>query len=291
MTSILIPTTGNREMLEPCLRSLLAAVRYEEMEILLLVDESHVGNLQWLTAIMEMASRVYLRVRPYSVSTSFNYSWVNNWGARQALGDLLCFLNDDTVVITPDWLERLAVRAILPGVAAAGPMLYYPNDTIQHAGIILGIGAANVAGHACCGLARGSAGYLGRAQREQDVSGVTAACMVMRKDLFLSVGGFDERLPVAFNDVDLCLRVRARGWRIIWTPTVELYHRESVSVDKAGARKRVREFSNAVAFMRKHWGAQLTQDPYYSPNLALTREFDLAFPPRVPLLSHSSFLQ
>ena len=210
----------------------------------------------------------------------FNYSWVNNWAASQASGDLLCFLNDDTTIITLDWLERLAARASLPGVGAVGPMLLYPDETIQQAGVILGL--SGVAGHACHGLPRGSRGYFDRGCLEQDVSCLTAACLVMRKTAFQDLGGFDEELPIAYNDVDLCVRLRAAGWRMIWTPAVELYHQESASVGRHDAGGRADELANAVALMRRRWGPVLDADPCYSPNLSLQRQFQLAFPPRQP---------
>ena len=208
----------------------------------------------------------------------FNYPWVNNWGAGQMSGDLLCFLNDDTMVVTPDWIERLAARLSLPGVAVAGPMLYYPDDTIQHAGVILGLGG--IAGHPCQGLPKGSCGYFGRACLEQDVSCLTAACMMTRSSVFRDLGGFDETLAVAFNDVDLCVRARAAGWRIIWTPSVELYHRESTSIGRHDSRERANQFAKEVALMRKRWGSALDCDPFYNPNLSLMHAFHLAFPPR-----------
>ena len=220
-------------------------------------------------------SRVRVLAHP---DLPFNYPWVNNWGASQTSGDLLCFLNDDTMVVTPDWIERLAARLSLPGVAVAGPTLYYPDDTIQHAGVILGLGG--VAGHACQGLPKGSRGYFGRACLEQDVSCLTAACMMTRSSVFRELGGFDEILAIAFNDVDLCMRARAAGWRIIWTPSVELYHRESTSIGRHDSRERVHQFAEEVALMRKRWGAALDCDPFYNPNLSLMQAFHLAFPPR-----------
>jgi GT2 family glycosyltransferase len=220
-------------------------------------------------------SRIRVLVYP---DRPFNYSWVNNWGANQASGSLLCFLNDDTRLITPDWLEQLAARVSLPGVAAVGPMLLYPDETIQHAGVILGLNG--VAGHACHGLPIGDCGYFGRACLEQDVSCLTAACLMMRKNVFKDVGEFDEELPIAFNDVDLCLRLRAAGWRLVWTPAVKLYHHESASVGKHDSHERRNEFPQAVKLMRQRWGSALDSDPYYSPNLSLRRAFHLAFPPR-----------
>jgi GT2 family glycosyltransferase len=272
--SILIPTTCDTRFIEHCLASVLAHTTYCDFEILLLVNERH------LAQAAKLADRITsqrLRLLAYP-DRPFNYSWVNNWGARQASGELLCFLNDDTTVITPDWLERLAARTSLPGVAAAGAKLLYPDNTIQHAGVILGLGG--VAGHAGHGLPRASCGYLDRFCLEQDVSCVTAACMVMRASVFTELGGFDEALAVAFNDVDLCIRARAAGWRIIWTPTVELYHHESATAGRHDAPARAAEFAKEYALMRKRWGPVLDADPFYNPNLSLRRPFHLAFPPR-----------
>jgi GT2 family glycosyltransferase len=275
--SILVPSVCDVRLLEPCLTSLLTLTLYEPFEILLLVNERHRRQPEKSALIKRFAADPRLRVLAYP-DRPFNYSWVNNWGARQAAGALLCFLNDDTSVITPDWLARLAARASLPGVAGAGPMLRYPDDSIQHAGVILGL--SGVAGHACHGLPKGDCGYLDRACLEQDVSCLTAACLVMRKDVFLGVGGFDEALPIAFNDVDLCVRVRAAQWRLIWTPAAELYHHESTSVGRHDSPHRAAEFAHAVALMRKRWGPVLDADPYYNPNLSLRRAYHLAFPPR-----------
>jgi hypothetical protein len=250
------------------------------IEILLLVNERHrnaPGQLE-LFDRLSATQRVRVLAYPDRRYRPFNYSAVNNWGAGQASGDLLCFLNDDTTVITPAWLERLATRASLPDVAAAGPMLFYPNDTIQHAGVILGL--SGIAGHACHGQSRGNCGYFDRACLEQDVSCVTAACMMIRRSVFQDLGGFDEQLAVAFNDVDLCARIRARGWRILWTPTVELYHHESPSTGRHDSRERAGQFASETALMRKRWGPVLDSDPYYNPNLSLRRQFHLAFPPR-----------
>jgi GT2 family glycosyltransferase len=277
--SVLVPSACEPRLIEPCLRSLLTHTHYEPFDILLLVNERHRRQPEKSALIDRFAADPRVRVLAYP-DRPFNYSSVNNWGAREAEGKLLCFLNDDTSVITPEWLERLAARASLPGVAAAGPMLRYSDDSIQHAGVILGL--SGVAGHACHGLPKGDCGYLDRACLEQDVSCLTAACLVMRKDVFLGVGGFDEALPIAFNDVDLCVRLRLAQWRLIWTPAAELYHYESTSVGRHDAPHRAAEFTSAVALMRKRWGPVLDADPYYNPNLSLRRAFHLAFPPRLP---------
>jgi GT2 family glycosyltransferase len=276
--SILIATTGAPQLIEPCLTSISTVTIYENFEILLLANERHrnAPDKADVWGRLGAIPRVRLMVHP---DRPFNYSWVNNWGADQASGDLLCFLNDDTTVITPQWLERLAARVAQSGVAAAGPLLLYPNDTIQHAGVVLGL--SGIASHACHRQARGSPGYLGRCCLEQDVSCATAACLMIRKSVFQALRGFDEELPIAFNDVDLCIRLRAAGWRIVWTPTVELYHHESASVGRHDSPARGEEFPAAVALMHKRWGAVLDSDPFYSPNLSLRRAFDLAFPPRL----------
>jgi GT2 family glycosyltransferase len=275
--SILIPTTGAARLLEPCIQSIKKLTTYENFEVLLLVNERHRNAPGKVKLLDRLAATPRLRVLTYP-DQPFNYSEVNNWGAGQASGDLLCFLNDDTTIITPSWLERLTTRVLLPGVAAAGPMLFYPEDIIQHAGTILGLGG--IAGHACHGHPRGSCGYFDRACLEQDVSCITAACMMIRRSVFQDLQGFDGQLAIAFNDVDLCVRIRAAGWRIIWTPTVELYHHESVSTGRHDSRTRVDQFASESALMRKRWGPVLDSDPYYSPNLSLRRQFHLAFPPR-----------
>ena len=275
--SILLPSRCEPDLIEPCLTSILTRTTYAHYDVLLVVNQRHRSAAEKIEALIQHANSSRVRLLTYP-DRSFNYSWVNNWAARQAEGELLCFLNDDTIVITPDWLERLVARTCQPGVAAAGPMLRYPDDSIQHAGVILGLGG--VAGHACHGLPKGDRGYLDRACLEQDVSCLTAACLMIRKDVFQDLGGFDEALPIAYNDVDLCLRVRQANWRLLWTPTVELYHRESTSVGRHDAPERAAEFAAAVAKMQERWGDTLKRDPCYNPNLDLRNAFHLAFPPR-----------
>ena len=278
--SVLIPTTGNPALLGPCLNSVLSRTTYDNFEVLLLVNEIHRHDAGRARLLRESAERPRVRVLFYP-DRPFNYSWVNNWGVGEASGEVLCLLNDDTEVLTAAWLERLAARATLPGVGAVGAMMYYPNDTIQHAGVILGL--SGIAGHAFHGEPRGIGGYFSRACLEQDLSCVTAGCLTIRREIFLGLGGFDERLAIAFNDVDFCIRLRATGLRIIWTPTVELYHCKSASVGSPYAPERGDEFPRAVALMRKRWGPILESDPCYNPNLSLQKEFTLAFPPRYPI--------
>ncbi|MFL6796341.1 MAG: glycosyltransferase [Xanthobacteraceae bacterium] len=279
--SILVPTTGDLSLLRPCLNSLLVGTAYSAVEVLLLISERDRLRVDRAPYIQELSDHPDVKVLTYA-DRPFNYSWVNNWGVKQASGEVICFLNDDIEVISTDWLAQLVSRVWLSGVGVAGPLLLHHDDTIQHAGVILGLGG--VAGHACSGEPEGASGYFGWASLERDVSCVTGACMVIRRSVFEALGGFDESLAVAYNDVDLCIRVRQGGWRIIWTPSARLWHRESASLGPHDAPARAAKFAAEVQLMRQRWGALLDADPYYSPNLSLWRPFALAFPPRVPPL-------
>ena len=277
--SIVIPTTARLTLIKPCLIGLLQSTTYANLEILVAVNEADLAvpeRREFLEAA-ERESAVRLLAYP---DRPFNFSWVNNWACAQASGSVLCFMNDDVEVISPRWLEALVARVGLDGVGAAGPMMYYPDDTIQHGGVILGPGG--VADHAHRRLPRGAEGYFSRALLEQDLSCVTAGCMVVRRDAFDALGGFNERFDVAYNDVDFCIRLRGAGWRIIWTPVAELYHRESVSVGRPESPERADKLTSELCLMRRLWSRQLDQDPFYSPNLALEsgRLFSPAFPPR-----------
>ena len=280
--SIIMPSACKLNLLKPCMESLFAKTRYPDFEVFLVVSEIRYDDPNQAAYLQSLKSNPRIHILPYD-DRPFNYSWLNNWAVSQSTGPVLCFMNDDIEVITPDWLEKLVTRLHLEGVGAAGPMLYFPDDRVQHAGVILGVGG--VAGHAFLGLKRGSAGYFGRAALEQDLSCVTAACMVVRRADFDSVNGFNEDLSVAFNDVDLCMRLREAGWRIIWTPQVEMYHHESASIGQHNSPERKAQFELETGMMRKMWGDRLDRDPFYNPNLSLaSNRFTLAFPPRVPKL-------
>jgi O-antigen biosynthesis protein len=275
--SIVVPTRDRADLLRVCVSGLLDRTDYPDYEVLI-VDN---GSREAVTRdyLAKLAKNPRVRIFPYDVP--FNFSAINNFAAAHATGSLLCLMNNDIEVIHPNWLAEMVSRAVQPGVGAVGALLYYPDDRIQHAGTILGIGG--VAGHAHLGLARGSEGYFGRASLVQDLSAVTAACVVIPAAVFEQVGGFDEQnLPVAFNDVDLCLRIRELGYRIVWTPYAELYHHESASRGSDTNLNRIVRFRVEVNYMRKRWGPVLDHDPYYSPNLRLDRgDFSPAFPPRV----------
>ena len=273
-----MPSGCKLELLRPCLTELLARTTYPNFEVLLTVNEIRFQDREQAASLNEFAKDSRVRVLVYR-DRAFNYSWVNNWAAAQATGSVLCLMNDDIKLITSDWLEKLVVRLQLDGVGAVGVMLYYADETIQHAGVILGIGG--VAHHVFRDLPRGSAGYAGRAALEQDLSCVTAACLAVRRDVFEDLNGLDERLAVAFNDVDFCIRLRAKGWRILWTPEVEHYHLKSQTLGRHDFGERAEVFQNEVRMMREQWGPVLNSDPFYNPNLSLQdNQMALAFPPR-----------
>lgn len=281
MVSILMPSTLSTATAMRCLASVLTKSRYKNLELLLLTHSDHVKMAESNSKLVDLLADPRVRMIRYE-KAPFNYSWVNNLGAGSARGEFLCFLNDDVEVITDDWLERLVARVTLDGVGAAGPMLYYPSNRIQHAGVILGLGG--VAGHVFSKMMRGFSDPFGRGGLEQDYSCVTAACMLMRRDLFDRLGGFDETLPVAFNDVDLCIRIRQTGARIIWTPSVEMYHHESFSFGPHDSPQRAAQHRRDVMAIRARWRNVLDADPCYNPNLSLLprRSFSLAQRPRLP---------
>lgn len=274
---IVVPTRDHVHLLRRCVESVLKLSTYPEFELVVVDNRSHDREaLSYLKTLGECE-----RVRVLSYDAPFNYSALNNWAARQCASPLLAFINNDIEVITPDWLEEMAGFAVRPDVGAVGAMLYYPDNTIQHAGMLLG--TFGIAGHVYARQRKGFSGYHGRAQVAQDVSAVTGACLVVRRTLFEAVGGLDEQLPIEFNDVDFCLRLRERGYLNVWTPFAQLYHHESASRSLVDADAR-RARSAGVARMLQRWSNELYRDPAYNPNLSLqSLDYDLAFPPRVEM--------
>jgi GT2 family glycosyltransferase len=213
----------------------------------------------------------------------FNFSAINNEAVKQARGELVCLLNNDTEVINKNWLSEMVSTALQPGIGAVGARLWYPNDTLQHGGIIIGLGG--VAGHGHKGIAKSDNGYLSRATLKQSFSAVTAACLVIQKQIYQDVNGLDERLPIAFNDVDFCLRVKNAGFQNVWAPQAELYHHESVTRGYEDTPTKQQRFRIEIEYMKKRWANALKNDPAYSPNLTLDREdFSIAMTPRVESL-------
>ena len=254
MVSVIIPTKDKCKLLQACIESIEHRTDYPSYEIII-VDN---GSVEART--LEYFERSKHRVLPFR--EKFNYSRINNFGAQHARGRYLLLLNNDTEVITREWMTAMVEYAQQEPVGVVGAKLLYRNGTIQHAGVVLGLGG--VAGHAFSRFPDGTSQYFGTANCIRNYSAVTGACMMVRKDVFDQVGGFDEQLAIAFNDVDFCLRVRNRGLRIVWTPYAKLYHYESAS----------RGFSldpREIEFMQQRWGEALLRDPFYNPNLTFSR--------------------
>ena len=287
LVSIIIPTRNGVRHLRRCLDSLRAKTSYPHYEIIVIDNDS--DDAATLAYLHEIAA-TGVQVLPYA--QPFNYSAINNFAANHAVGEILALLNDDLEVITPNWLEEMAAQALRPEIGCVGAMLYYPHDSIQHAGIVLGVGG--VAGHAFKTFPRGSEGIFNRARLVQNYSAVTGACLVVRKSTYLQVGGLDEdNLAIAFNDVDFCLKVRAAGYRNLWSPFAEFYHHESASRGAEDTPAKQARFGAEIKIMRDRWGALLDTDPAYNPNLSLNSEdFAFASPPRArrygPLISLNS---
>ena len=246
--------------------SILNKTSYEPFEILVLDNGSVEKETQAYLADLHQDPRIRVLRYPHP----FNYSAINNFGAREAKGSILALLNNDIEVITSDWLTEMVSFAAQEKIGCVGAKLYYPNRAIQHAGVVLGIGG--VAGHSHKYFQAHEAGYFGRLKVVQNFSAVTGACLVVRKNVFFEVGGLDEGLKVAFNDVDFCLKVRKAGYRNVWTPFAELYHHESLSRGHEDTPERKKRFRSEVAFMKEKWGDVLKSDPFYSPHLTLDRE-------------------
>ena len=184
-----------------------------------------------------------------------------------AKGEILGFINNDVEVITPEWLDEMVAHVVRKNIGAVGARLLYPDGTVQHAGVILGIGG--LANHAHLNLSKDEGGYFGRAKLTQNYSAVTAACLLMRKSVFIQAGMFDEKnLPVAFNDVDLCLKVRELGYRNLYCATAELYHHESKSRGFDDTPEKRERAKKEQAYMKLKWGEQLKNDPFYNPNFS-----------------------
>lgn len=276
LVSIVIPTRNGLQLMRQCLNSVFTLTTYPNYEIIIVDNGS--DDEQALAYFAELARRPQVRV--LRDDSPFNYSALNNMAVREARGEIIVLMNNDIEVISPDWLEEMVSFAMRPEVGAVGAKLLYPNDTVQHAGVILGI--RGVAGHGHKNLKRQEAGYQRRAVLLQNLSAVTAACLAVRKSVWNEVGGLNEAdLKVAFNDVDFCIRLVQAGYRNVWTPHAELYHHESVSRGAEDNPEKLARFAHEVRYMQAHWASVLFTDPAYNPGLTLEDEdFSLAWPPR-----------
>ena len=267
LVSIIIPTKDQATLLECCVKSILNNSTYLNYETIL-VDA---GSIEESTKKLYAKFAKQPQVKLLKWDKPFNYSAVNNFAATHAKGDQLLFLNNDTKVISSDWIEAMLEFASRGDVGAVGAKLLYPNCTLQHAGVILGIGG--VAGHSHKYFPPNSFGYFGRLVIPQNLSAVTAACIMIPRNVFKEVGGFDEGYALAFNDVDLCLKIRALGKLVVWTPHAELYHYESKTRGYEDTSEKQARFKGEIDRFQARWGEVLSQgDPYYNPNLSLVKE-------------------
>ena len=275
LVSIIIPTRNAQKLVRQCINSIRQKTTYSNFEIVLVDNGSdEKESVEYFSTLHNQG-----QVRLIKDPGPFNFSRINNDAVKVARGEYVVFLNNDIEVISPDWLSELVSQAQRPGIGAVGARLWYPNDTIQHAGVIL---VAGLAGHAHLGRMRGDHGYFGRASLIQAFSAVTGACLCIRKQLFEESGGFDESLAIAFNDVDFCLRLHDRGYRNLYTPYAELYHHESATRGYEDTPEKMARFKKEAQILQERWMPLLMNDPCYSPNLTLTGEpFTLAWPPRI----------
>lgn len=278
--SLIIPTRNQVGVLRTCVESILAKTNYDNFEIIIVDNQS--DELDTLNYLKQLQKKSKIRVISYPYP--FNYSAINNEAVEQAHGEIIGLLNNDLEVINENWLTEMVSHAVRLDIGAVGACLWYPNNTLQHGGVILGI--QGVAGHSHKHLSRKYGGYFSRVRFIQNLSAVTGACMVLRKEVFTTVGGLNSNdLPIAFNDVDLCLKIKELlGLRIVWTPYAELYHHESVSRGYEDTVEKQLRFASEIAYMKKRWGDTLLDDPAYNPNLTLDAEdFTIAWPPKVTL--------
>ncbi|MCR5577149.1 MAG: glycosyltransferase family 2 protein [Oscillospiraceae bacterium] len=279
--SVLIPNCEHLEDLRTCIDSVLQKTTWPNYEIVIVENNS---SSPALFAYYEQLQQERSNVRVHTWKGEFNYSAINNFGAQFCSGEYLLLLNNDTEIITPDWIQEMLMFAQRPDVGAVGAKLYYPDGTIQHAGVILGIGG--VAAHAFQHVERAHLGYMGRLLYAQDVSAVTAACMLLRREVWEKTNGLDEGLAVAYNDVDLCMRIRQAGYLVIWTPFAELYHAESKSRGLEDTPEKQKRFNEEVQFIYRRWEKELgAGDPYYHPNFSLHRP---DFYVEAPVLKHDA---
>jgi GT2 family glycosyltransferase len=263
--SVIVPTRDRAELLAQVLAGLFAATDYPDLEVVVVDNDSREPATHALFAAHADDAR--LRVLP--VPGAFNFSDLSNRGAVAATGAVLLFLNNDVEIVEPGWLAEMVSLVLDPSVGAVGAKLLYPDGTLQHGGIVLGVGG--VAGHSHLGLPGDEPGYFARMVLTQEVSAVTGACLAVRTEAFAEVGGFDaEHLAVAFNDVDLCLRLRAAGYRNVWTPHARLVHHESKSRGPEDTPEKRARFEAETRVMQARWEPQLRADPYYNPNLSRT---------------------
>lgn len=267
LVSLIIPTYNGYDITKQAIDSILGKTTYHNYEILLVDNNSDDPTSLAYFDELDKHEKITVLRYPYP----FNYSAINNFAAKQAKGEIIGLINNDIEVITPEWLTEMVSHAQRKEVGCVGAMLYFENDTIQHAGVITGLGG--VAGHSHKYFPKDHPGYFYRLKLVQNLSAVTAACLLVRKSVFEEVNGLNEEdLKIAFNDVDFCLKVQAAGYRNLWTPYAELYHYESISRGAEDNPEKVARFNKEVDYMKDRWGTDKHPDICYSPNLSTERE-------------------
>ena len=266
--SIIIPNKDHVEDLRRCVTSIIEKSTYDNYEIVIVENNSETKEI--FSYYEELKNNPSIKIVTFK--GAFNYSAVNNFGVGAATGDYVLLLNNDTQVITVNWLEELLMYAQREDVGAVGGKLYYADKTIQHAGVVIGLGAHRTAGHTHYRQKRENLGYMGRLCYAQDVSAVTGACLMVKKKLYEEAGGLDEGFAVSLNDVDFCLKLRQLGYLNVFTPFAELYHYESVSRGLDTDGEKAARYNEESARFREKWKVQLEAgDPYYNPNFTLDK--------------------
>ncbi len=268
LISVIIPNKDHTDDLDICLKSLYEKSSYKNFEVIIVENNStEKETFEYYEAIAQKHGNIKI----VKWEGNFNYSAINNFGVNYAKGEFILLLNNDVEIINGSCLEEMLMFAQRKDVGAVGAKLYYSDDTVQHAGVILGLGGT--AGHAHKHFGRSHPGYMARASIAQNLSACTAACLMMRRDVFDEVGGLDESFEVAFNDVDLCMKIRKKGYLVVFTPYAELYHYESKSRGNDSTPEKLERFRGEIDRFKEKWKKQLDDgDPYYNPNLTLTRD-------------------
>jgi len=277
--SLVVTTRNAAASLRRCVDSIVQKTTYPRYEIIVADNASDDAAAQACLAAVEGLSNV----RVLRHAQRQRVAALRNEAVEAATGEVIALVDDTVEVIAPDWLAEMVSLALQPGVGAVGARLMDPRRILTHAGVLLGLGVDGVAGHSHRGMPAGREGYGGRAALIQSFSAVSSACMVVRKDRYLEVGGFDaSRLQEAFADVDLCLRMGEIGLRTLWTPYAELFDHKPAARARKSTDAASEQYLSDVAYMKSRWGAIIQNDPAYSPNLMLEREdFSYAWPPRL----------
>ena len=274
LVSLIIPTHNCVDLLRRAVSSILYKTEYQNYELIIIDHQS--DEIETLTYLNEISMAKNIRV--IRVEGDFNFSKFNNRAVNEANGSVVGLINNDIEVISSDWLTKMLSLSLQSGVGAVGARLWYPDGSLQHGGVLLGYGPSRIAGH-IHGMRREDKGYFGQAELIQNFSAVTAACLLVKKSVYLEAGGLDENLPVDYNDVDFCLRLVKLGYRNIWTPYAELYHYEHGTRGKVLNPQKTSQIKKDMAYMQLRWGDYLVKDPKYSPNLDLDIAFKLRSPP------------